>query len=566
MHMLGVPRRSANFNRSLNTCPKNDFFTIETVRITNKINEPFLEASFKLFSVRKLKNKNNYLYLKKLILSGDINLNPGPADRHQIKEHKFKVFTRKGLYFIHLNINSLLPKINELQYIAKNSNAAVIGMSETKLDNTVYDSEVAIDGYNIARSDRNTKCGGVACYIRSNICFNLKTCLSKNIENIFIDLLFPKTKPITVGVIYKPQDQTRSLEQIITEFETLDLNDEHYVLGNFNISLLFKGKYFFDKPDKFMQFYKEFSPEIKNYTEFCSKYGFKELIKGSTRTTRITSTLIDHILQSGIIDTAVSDHSMVYCTGKISREKYNKQKEIIFRSLKNYSVDVYKEALDKVSISNYDNFDNPEIAYSDFISKLESVINVLAPIKTVRIKNNTREWFDEEIGEEIYKRDKLHKKFKWTKLHVDADLYKEARNAVQNLIRKKKKAYFEGKLKANTANPRKLWETLKELGLLNNRSLSSNICLKKKDGVTFDPFAISEVFQKFYSNLAGNLVDKLWANVNKFGLHTVEVYYENVLQLQENKFIFHTIESSSVVKLLKNVEVNKAAGIDNISG
>ena len=77
MHMLGVPRRSANFNRSLNTCPKNDFFTIETVRITNKINEPFLEASFKLFSVRKLKNKNNYLYLKKLILSGDINLNLG---------------------------------------------------------------------------------------------------------------------------------------------------------------------------------------------------------------------------------------------------------------------------------------------------------------------------------------------------------------------------------------------------------------------------------------------------------------------------------------------------------
>ena len=84
--------------------------------------------------------------------------------------------------------------------------------------------------------------------------------------------------------------------------------------------------------------------------------------------------------------------------------------------------------------------------------------------------------------------------------------------------------------------------------------------------MTFDPFAISEFFQKFYSNLASNLVDKLPAAVSKFGLHYVEVYYKNVLQLQENKFIFHTIESSSVLKLLKNVEVNKAAGIDNISG
>ena len=108
--------------------------------------------------------------------------------------------------------------------------------------------------------------------------------------------------------------------------------------------------------------------------------------------------------------------------------------------------------MEKVSVPNYDSFDNHDLAYSDFTSRLEGVINVVALIKTVRIKNNTREWFDGEIGEEIYKRDKLHKKFKLTKLHVDENLYKEARNAVQNLIRKKKKTYFEGKLKANTVN------------------------------------------------------------------------------------------------------------------
>ena len=110
-------------------------------------------------------------------MSGDISLNPRPVNWHQIKNHKFEVFTRKGLHFIHLNINGLLPKIDELRYIAKNSNAAVIGISETKLDNTVYDSEVAVDGYNIVRNDKNRKGGGVACYIRNNICFNLKTCL-----------------------------------------------------------------------------------------------------------------------------------------------------------------------------------------------------------------------------------------------------------------------------------------------------------------------------------------------------------------------------------------------------
>ena len=222
--------------------------------------------------------------------------------------------------------------------------------------------------------------------------------------------------------------------------------------------------------------------------------------------------------------------------------------------------------MEKASIPNSDSFDNLGLAYSDFISRLESVINVVAPVKTVRIKNKTREWFDGEIAEEIHKRDKLYKTFKLTKLHVDDDLYREARNAVQNLIRKKKKAYFEEKLKANTANPKKLWETLNELGLQNNRSPSSDICLKEKEGLAFDSFAISEVFQNFYLNLASKLVDKLPATVNKIGLHSIVVYYKNVLHLQESRFTFQSIESSSVLKLSKNVEVNKAADMDNISG
>ena len=49
---------------------------------------------------------------------------------------------------MHLNINSLLPKIDELRYIAKYSNAAVTGIAETILDSIVHDLEVTVDGYN----------------------------------------------------------------------------------------------------------------------------------------------------------------------------------------------------------------------------------------------------------------------------------------------------------------------------------------------------------------------------------------------------------------------------------
>ena len=54
-----------------------------------------------------------------LFLSGYINLSPVPVNRNETKDHKTEVCTTKGLHFIHLNISSTLPKIEELQCVAE---------------------------------------------------------------------------------------------------------------------------------------------------------------------------------------------------------------------------------------------------------------------------------------------------------------------------------------------------------------------------------------------------------------------------------------------------------------
>ena len=112
---------------------------------------------------------------------------------------------------------------------------------------------------------------------------------------------------------------------------------------------------------------------------------------------------------------------------------------------------------------NYDNFHNPDIAYNDFINGLDCVVNAIVPFMTVRVKKNTNEWFDGEIVDKIHTRGKLYKRFKLTKLHVDKEIYKVARNVIQILIRRKKKAYFENKLKENTKNPQKTLENIKTI-------------------------------------------------------------------------------------------------------
>ena len=79
----------------------------------------------------------------------------------------------------------------------------------------------------------------------------------------------------------------------------------------------------------------------------------------------------------------------------------------------------------------------------------ENVINEIAPMKSLRIKNRINEWFDGEIAEKINERDKLFRKFKHSKLHIYEEIYKNAKYEVQKLIKTKKKTLFEEKLKAN---------------------------------------------------------------------------------------------------------------------
>ena len=89
-----------------------------------------------------------------------------------LKENR-KTFRSRGLRFIHLDRNSLLTKIDELREI-KITNPTVIGITETKIDNSINDSEGFIDGYCAIRRDRDRKGGRVVCYVTNKICYNTK--------------------------------------------------------------------------------------------------------------------------------------------------------------------------------------------------------------------------------------------------------------------------------------------------------------------------------------------------------------------------------------------------------
>ena len=237
-------------------------------------------------------------------------------------------------------------------------------------------------------------------------------------------------------------------------------------------------------------------------------FGLKQLIEVPTRVTCCSSIIIDHILasfpnrvsQQGVIDVGLSDHQIIYCTRKISRIK-----EVRIKKL----ADIYEEALGRVDFQNYHNFENINYTYSNFIQKVMGVIDLVAPIKLRRIKQNSQEWFDGEVAEKISVRDKLFKKFKKSKLHIDKEIYKIARYEVQKLISYKKKKFFENRLNDSIGKPKELWKALKSLGLPSKTSVCGTTALKVKNTTSFETKSTLDVLKNYYSTLADNLLKKL---------------------------------------------------------
>ena len=94
-------------------------------------------------------------------------------------------------------------------------------------------------------------------------------------------------------------------------------------------------------------------------------------------------------------------------------------------------------AIKTVQFPNYSIFSNVNVAYTYLLNKISDIKDSVAPIKEIRIKNNTQEWFDNEIAEAIKIREKYFRKFKKSNLQKDYNFHVEAKYNTQKLIKQK---------------------------------------------------------------------------------------------------------------------------------
>ena len=168
LFFLHKHHKTPDHYEAIGSCSKHDFFLFYYIDTCKNIQSLETQLTINHFSISKLRYKNlNFFSRLLLLLSGDISLNPGPVHQGTLQcSNELNVFKNKGLHFIHLNINRLWLKIEELRFIEKCTNVPVKGICEFKLDASVLEQEVSFDIHRILRCDRNRHGGGVPYYIR----------------------------------------------------------------------------------------------------------------------------------------------------------------------------------------------------------------------------------------------------------------------------------------------------------------------------------------------------------------------------------------------------------------
>ena len=132
------------------------------------------------------------------------------SDNENLKCRPEQPRKRNGLKISFLNIVSLRKHRHELEIVLNDHDIDIIGLNETRLDETISDSEVSISGYNIFRNDHDVNRGGVAIYVKASLPEPTVKVKSENLELISLEIA--------------PQNIKNSMQNLFSLFVGIDLH------------------------------------------------------------------------------------------------------------------------------------------------------------------------------------------------------------------------------------------------------------------------------------------------------------------------------------------------------
>ena len=297
---------------------------------------------------------------------------------------------KTGVKVMALNTFSLMPHLDELRVFISGNKPHIIGITETKIDSTIQNSDIEIDEYVIERNDRDEHGGSVVLYIHKSINYRLREDLQNtNVKSISIQVKVGKYKPFIITSIYRPSGKT------VNHFNDIDA------------------------------FFSIIEAEDKESIYFGDTSQITQLIKSLTATSK---TIIDHIItnrlevvaKSEVLACGISDPDAVFMTKHMRLPNLKAPPRLLnVRNYKKFNLHAFRQNMNNVPFHKIKSIckDANEMwilwgaFFLDILNKHAHVINI-------KIKGNNIPYVTSELKSMIRQRDYLRDKANKTGSHI----------------------------------------------------------------------------------------------------------------------------------------------------
>ena len=257
-----------------------------------------------------------------------------------------------------------------------------------------------------------------------------------------------------------------------------------------------------------------------------------------------------YVCSHGVLDDLLSDHFPVFAIRKKGREIIVKTKKRV-RIYKNYNENNFTLLFNEIDWNEYYNCLDVNILWDMMHYRMQEILEIMCPFKTIYVRKDHVPWFTNEIYECIRKRLYYVKLFRTSRNDDIFLLSKYFRNKCNCLIRNAKSEYIKTSLDTNVNNPRKYWKILNSMLKTNNDNITD---FEFKNQTTNENVPLSNTAD-FLNEYFSNVGVRKTPNLNRYPDEYIDC----------DTLTFGDVTILEIKKLIAEIDVMKDSCVEGVS-
>ena len=232
--------------------------------------------------------------------------------------------------------------------------------------------------------------------------------------------------------------------------------------------------------------------------------------------------------------------------------------------VEDFDINSHKKVVDlylftRMISMSWDNFyteTDVNIKWEIFESIIRKNADIHCPLRKIKVRIDSPNWFTKELAEEIYHRDRLYIQAKHSKKSDDWDNFKKKKNEIKKLLNQSREEFVKDRLEQDKNDPKKFWRSINTLtGLGKSKSKKGLREIKDENGNTLIGLDAANFMNSYYTNAGPNLASAFtntWSPLD----FTISNRY---------RFSFDFLSEDSITKLVNNIKISKSSAMGSLS-